>query len=384
MDEPLWRHGLNMNGRNRRRLPLNALRTFEVAARLESFKDAAVELGVSATTVSNQIRRLERDWNLLLFVRKTRQVVLTEAGHSLARVLQQAFDAIARELDSRVFASRSAVSIAVGAIFGARWLTPRLSRFRRDLPRIELSVQRGHRFTGPADMPTPIAVDWGYGDWPSLEAQRLIDIRYAPVLSPALAKASGGITRPADLARLPILHQQERLEWTAWLEMVGAADVRFSDETIIDDSNMALQAAIDGQGVVLGIFPFVQGEIDAGRLIKPFDLELAPARAYFLLTKPGARRRPEIAATCDWLLKEAAAYRAVDAAAAAASGRMTAPPAPSETTSYAQRPGRAVKATGSAPARKSTPTPSSMATPPGSAPAAMSSGKRRRRSASVE
>lgn len=373
-----------MTGRLRRRLPLNALRTFEVAARLESFKDAAEELGVSATTVSNQIRMLERDWNLLLFVRKTRQVVLTEAGQSLARVVQSSFDAIARELDSRVFASRSAVSIAVGAIFGARWLTPRLSRFRRDLPRIDLSVQRSHRFTGPADMPTAIAVDWGHCDWPGLEAQRLIDIRYAPVLSPSLAKSAGALKHPADLARLPILHQQERVEWTAWLGMAGAGDVKLGDETIIDDSNMALQAAIDGQGVVLGIFPFVQGEVDAGRLIRPFEQELTPARSYYLLTKPGARRRPEIAATCDWLLKEAAAYRAADAGSAAASGRVSAPPAPSAATAYAQSPDRAENATGSAPARKRTATPSSMATPSGRRRRAMRSGKQRRRSASDE
>lgn len=373
-----------MTDRGRRRLPLNALRTFEAAARLESFKDAASELGVSATTVSNQIRMLERDWNLLLFVRKTRQVVLTEAGQSLARVVQQSFDAIARELDTRVSASRSAVTIAVGAIFGARWLTPRLTRFRRDLPRIELSVQRGHRFTGPADMPTPIAVDWGHGDWPGLEAQRLVDIRYAPVLSPTLAKSFGGLKRPQDLARLPILHQQERVEWAAWLRHVGAGDFKLSDETIIDDSNMALQAAIDGQGVILGIFPFVQSEIDAGRLVKPFKQELVPARAYFLLTKPGARRRPEIAATCDWMLKEAAAYRTAHGSPSAASGRSTTPPASSVETAYAQLPALAENATGGASARKRTPTPSSMAVPPTSKPRAIKSGKTRRRSGSLE
>ena len=86
----------------RRRLPLTALRTFEAAARLESFKDAAQELGVSATTVSNQIRMLERDWRCLLFVRKTRQVVLTETGQALGQVIAQSFDAIAREIDYHI------------------------------------------------------------------------------------------------------------------------------------------------------------------------------------------------------------------------------------------------------------------------------------------
>jgi LysR family transcriptional regulator, glycine cleavage system transcriptional activator len=369
----------------RRRLPLTALRAFEVAARLESFKDAAAELGVSSTTVSNQIRQLERDWNCLLFVRKTRQVVLTEAGQSLSRVVQQAFEAILREIDGRFAETRSAVSIAVGAIFGARWLTPRLNKFRRDLPRIEISVQRGHRFTGPTDMPTPIAVDWGLGDWPGLEARYLLGITYAPVLTPELAASIGGVRSPADLARLPIVHQQERVEWRAWLDAVGASDVKFNEEIIIEDSNIALQAALDGQGVALGIFPFAESEVRAGRLIKPFAEELTPARSYFLLTKPGARRRPEIAAICDWLLHEAHEFRTGQHQPNDGNGRTPAlaEPLPAS-TAYAHAPARAVKARGGKSGSSKTAAPSSIAKPPGKRPSLTKSGKARRRSGSDE
>ena len=369
----------------RRRLPLTALRTFEVAARLESFKDAAAELGVSSTTVSNQIRQLERDWNCLLFVRKPRLVVLTEAGQSLSRVVQQAFEAIQREIDGRFAETRSAVSIAVGAAFGARWLTPRLNKLRRDLPRIEISVHRGHRFAGPTDMPTPIAVDWGLGDWPGLEAQYLLGITYAPVLSPRLAASIGGIRSPSDLARLPIVHQQERVEWRAWLDAAGASNVRFTDELLIDDSNIALQAALDGQGVALGIFPFVDSEVRAGRLLKPFAQELTPTRSYFLLTKPGARRRPEIAAICDWLLREAREYRTGGRHPIAASDRVIVPPEdPAYSTAYAQAPARAVQARGGKSGSSRTAAPSSIAKPAGKRPSLRKSEKARRRSGSVE
>lgn len=293
----------------RRRLPLTALRTFEAAARLESFKEAAQELNVSATTVSNQIRMLERDWHCLLFVRKTRQIVLTETGQSLSRVVRQAFDSIAREVDFHVTTSRSAVSMAVGAIFGARWLTPRLKQFHRDLPRIELSLHRGRRITGPSDMPAAIVVDWGTGDWPGLEAEPLLSIRYSPVVSPALARSSGGLSSPSDLTRFPILHQHDRSEWNAWLDLAGATGLHFAEETTIEDSNIAIQAAIDGQGVALGTFPFLQSEVDAGHLLKPFTIDLAPTRSYFILTRPGARRRTEIATVCQWLQREAKAYR---------------------------------------------------------------------------
>lgn len=292
----------------RQRLPLTALRIFEAAARLESFKDAAQELGVSATTVSNQIRALERDWRTLLFVRKTRQVILTETGHALGRVVGQAFDSIAQEIEYHIAAARFSVSMAVGSIFAARWLAPRLTKLQHDLPRISLSLRRGRRITSPSDMPAAIVVDWGLGEWSGLEAEELLRIRYSPVLSPDLAAALGPADQVRDLARLPALHQQDRSEWAAWLALAGAPDVKFAQETIIEDSNIATQAALAGQGVALGIFPFVQDDVDAGRLLKPFREELSPARGYYILTRPGARKRREIAAVCDWLQREAKAY----------------------------------------------------------------------------
>ena len=125
------------------RLPLTALRVFEAAARLGSFKDAAVELGVSTTTVSNLIRKLEHDWGCLLFIRRTRHVVLTDTGLSLSGVVRNAFDAIGREINMHVAASRQSVAIAVGPIFGARWLAPRLRRFNAAFQHIILTLLGG-------------------------------------------------------------------------------------------------------------------------------------------------------------------------------------------------------------------------------------------------
>lgn len=287
------------------RLPLTALRVFEAAARLESFKDAAAALGISTTTVSNLIRGLERDWGCLLFNRRTRQVVLTDTGLSLASVVRGAFEAIEHEIDQHVAASRRTVAIAVGPIFGARWLAPRLTRFQAAFPHISLVLQHRSRITSPTDMPTPIAVDWGYGEWTGLEAEMLFRIRYAPVMSPALA---GTIRRPADLATLPVLHQHDRTEWAAWCGLAGVPNLTFPRETVILDTNIVAAAAIAGQGVALGNFPFAEQDVAAGRLVKPFDLELIPRRAYHLVLRPGARRRPEIAAVADWIIAEAAEH----------------------------------------------------------------------------
>ena len=221
--------------RTPRKLPLTALRTFEVAARRLSFKDAAEELCVSATTVSNQIRELERDWRCKLFIRKTRAVVLTDEGRSLSRVLTKAFDEIRAEVDAYGQSTRKTVTLAVGPIFGTRWLVPRLAQFRRDLPNIDLILQDSPRITDAVMLGAHLAVDWGEGNWSGLQSYHLMDITYAPVLSKALMAERGGLETPKHLANYPIIHQRDRSEWTAWLAQAGYAGLTMKEEIIITD-----------------------------------------------------------------------------------------------------------------------------------------------------
>ena len=178
---------------SQQRLPLTALRSFEAAARLLSFKAAAEELRVTPTSVSNQIRQLELDWGCLLFVRKTRKVFLTDAGRSLARVMSRAFDDIRAEVETHISSNRKTVTLAVGPIFGARWLIPRLSKFYRLNPNIELVLHHSPRITDVEQLVATIAVDWGIGDWQGLNAHRLLDVIYRPVLSPSLLAECGGL-----------------------------------------------------------------------------------------------------------------------------------------------------------------------------------------------
>ncbi len=190
MDQPWnWRHVRNIKRSN---LPLTALRTFEVAARRLSFKDAAEELCVSATTVSNQIRRLEKDLKCNLFVRRARAVDLTDEGKVLSGVLTRTFNEVSHELVRLITPKAQRITLAIGPVFGARWMIPRLGRFREDNPNIDLKLVHGPRIAGSAQMLTGIAVDWGYGTWSGLEATRLMDIQYSPVISPFLLDRMGG------------------------------------------------------------------------------------------------------------------------------------------------------------------------------------------------
>lgn len=289
-----------------RNLPLAALRTFESAARHLSFKQAAEELCVSATTVSNQIRRLEQELGCKLFIRRTRAVVLTDAGRSLSRVLSRSLEDIRLEVETHMRARRKSVSLAVGPIFGSRWMIPRLDRFGEDLPGIDIELRNSPRITDASMMTADIAIDWGMGQWVGLENTPLFEIVYSPVLSPALAERLGMPTRPEEVARFPVIHQQDRHEWQEWLKVAGCAGMPLTDKATIVDTNVVIQAAIAGQGMALGIFPFCQSEVDSGRLVKPFDIDLTPTRSFHLLTRPGARQRREIDEVCKWMIKEAA------------------------------------------------------------------------------
>ena len=289
-----------------RNLPLAALRTFESAARHLSFKQAAEELCVSATTVSNQIRRLEQELGCKLFIRRTRAVVLTDAGRSLSRVLSRSLEDIRLEVETHMRARRKSVSLAVGPIFGSRWMITRLDRFGEDLPGIDIELRNSPRITDASMMTADIAIDWGIGQWVGLENTPLFEIVYSPVLSPALAERLGMPARPEEVARFPVIHQQDRHEWQEWLKVAGCAGMQLIDKATIVDTNVVVQAAIAGQGMALGIFPFCQSEVDSGRLIKPFDIDLTPTRSFHLLTRPGARQRREIDEVCKWMIKEAA------------------------------------------------------------------------------
>ncbi|OED39840.1 hypothetical protein AB833_13745 [Chromatiales bacterium (ex Bugula neritina AB1)] len=287
------------------RLPLTALRTFEAAARRLSFKEAAEELFVSPTTVSNQIRELEKNWGCALFIRKTRAIVLTDEGRSLSVVLQRAFSDIRAEIDTHITPASRSVKLAVGPIFGARWLIPRLADFRERHPTIELVLDHSPRITSVESLTSHLAVDWGTGEWDGLDVTPLFPVVYAPVVNQDLIARYGELRHPSDLARYPIIHQRDRGEWNAWLRVAGQRNLEPAQETVIMDSNIAVQAAIDGQGVALGAFPFLNSDVEAGRLVRPFDIDLIPERSYYLLSRHSARRSSEIDNVCAWLIDNA-------------------------------------------------------------------------------
>lgn len=292
----------------RKRIPaLSSLRAFEAAARLNSFKQAADELSVTATAISHRIRALETELGCVLFVRKTRAIELTAAGRSLYSAVREGFETIAAGVDSLRQRARPTVRISTTPAFAAKWLVPRLAAFHALHPHIDLHV---HASYDPVDLnlgTIDLAVRYGQGRYEDMQSTLLVRDRFAPVASPALH-----ITTPQQLSRQTLIHfdwaqtAPLRLDWSAWARAAGLpalnvdAGIRYSDES------HAIQAAIAGQGVALLSLVLIQEELKLGLLESP----LAPVLegyAYYVVRPMRATRPPAVSIVETWLLEQAAA-----------------------------------------------------------------------------
>jgi LysR family glycine cleavage system transcriptional activator len=290
----------------RRLPPLAALRAFEAAARHLSFKRAAKELGVTPTAISHQIRLLEETLKLPLFERQTRSVALTPAGQQLYPVLRDGFDAFARTLHSLVAPPRRrSLTLSVTPAFAAKWLLPRIPSWRAAQPEIDLHL---HASEEPVDLisgSADVAIRYGYGPFPGLHAEVLLEDRFAPVASPHL-----GLKAAADLRRHTLLHfdwrklKRDTPTWRLWAAKAGLADLQVENGIRFSDESHAIQAAIAGQGVALLSLILVAEELASGALVQPFG-PVVDGYRYQLAYPAAVSDGPEIAALRKWLQEAA-------------------------------------------------------------------------------
>ncbi len=284
-----------------------ALRAFEAAARHLSFTRAAAELNVTQAAISHQVKALESDLGVRLFNRLTRRLTLTEDGAALHAVVGDAFERIATTVARlRTPDSGGTLTVAFGPYIAAGWLAPRIGRFWRRYPDIQLRL---HHTSEPVDFArsnVDLAVEWGGdGDWPGLNADLLLRVRATPVCSPVLLEGPHPLRRPGDLKHHTLLHDTGYQGWPLWLAAAGVTDIDELAGPIIDDHNVVLHAAMDGQGVALGEASFVAQDVAAGRLVRPFELAIEIDAAYYVVCPPDALERPKVRAFRDWLLEEA-------------------------------------------------------------------------------
>ena len=294
----------------RRLPPLNALRAFEAAARHLSFTKAAEELFVTQAAISHQVKALEGALGMPLFRRFNRRLMLTDAGQAYLPPLRDALDQIAAATDRLCTAEETgALKISVLPSFAAKWLLPRLSRFREAHPEIDVLV---HASTDLADFARDgfdLAIRYGYGSYPGLVVTPFMEDEVFPVCSPRLLKEGPPLKQPADLKNHTLLHDpttaNESKDWQSWLRFAGVSGVDTSRGPGFTDASMVLQAAIDGQGVALGRSALTGNDLEAGRLVQPFGPAIPSDFRYFIVTLPAAADRPKVRAFSDWLLSEA-------------------------------------------------------------------------------
>jgi len=293
----------------RRKLPpLAAVRAFEATARLGSTVAAASELGVTHGAVSRQIKTLEDRLSRPLFAREAGRLVLTKEGRRYAGSAEEAFDlldAATRELTGA--ADEPVVRISTTASFAAKWLLPRLPRFRAGHRDIEIWVLESQGLVEPRPgAGADLAIRMGAGpSWRGVRAEPLMDDELFPVCAPALTRR---VKRLSDLASATLLHDDDRqAAWSHWLAAVGLSGRAYERGPHFTSTALLLQAATDGQGVALARARLAAGDIKAGRLVRPFEQSVPTGTAYWLVTP--SRGTPSRAARtfCAWLKREARA-----------------------------------------------------------------------------
>ncbi|PXA99363.1 LysR family transcriptional regulator [Nostoc sp. 3335mG] len=284
--------------------PLSAVRVFEAVARHLSFTRAAEELGMTQAAVSYQIKLLEERIGAPLFLRKPRQIALSDVGTKLAPPVRQAFELMREAFAETRGEVDGLLSISSVVTFASQWLAQNLGLFQLAHPEIAVRLDSGNAMAdlvhGEFDIGIrSLAEPQGNG----LVAHLLVKSDFTPLLSPTLAASVGGIRRPEDLLKLPMLDAED--EWVEqWFSAAGVPGYNPSGRASVSFGVQSLlgTAAMAGQGVTMLTPAFFRDEIASGRLYQPFDL-LAPAgRGYYLVYAESRRNAPKIRAFRDWML----------------------------------------------------------------------------------
>jgi LysR family transcriptional regulator, glycine cleavage system transcriptional activator len=291
-----------------RRLPvLNALKSFEAAARHESFTRAAEELCVTQGAVSHQVKALEQELGIKLFNRERQRLVITESGRQYLAVVRDALDRIAvgtERLMQRQ--SAGALTISTSPDFAAKWLVHRLGRFAEAHPDIDLRVSATMHHVDFAREDVDLAVRHGDGNWAGLHVERLCAEQLFPVCSPKLTNGRQRLSKPADVVKFPLLHLDSSRSWAQWLEAAGVADADHSHGLVLNRASMLIDAAVDGQGIALARTTLAAWDLLNGRLVRPFAAALRLSKSYWLVCPKATAMLPKVTKARDWLLAEAA------------------------------------------------------------------------------
>lgn len=281
--------------------PLNALRAFVVAARHLSMSGAAAELHVTAAAVSQQIRQLEEHLGCPLFRRGSRGLELTDEGRSCLPRMAEAFEGMLEALSAlQKRGAARPLTVSVSPSFAARWLVPRLHRFRADHPAIDVRVMASAQSAHVPSHEYDCAIRFGAGAYPGLSVEKLLTEAVFPVCSPMLLAGAHPLRHPEDVRDHTLLHDDSADEdascpsWRMWLRAAGVSGVTAAAGLHFNQSSLVLDAAAAGYGLALAKARLADEDVARGRLVRPFEGEQRLDFAYYLVYPPNETGMPAI------------------------------------------------------------------------------------------
>ena len=290
-----------------RSLPLNALRSFDAAARHLSFAAAANELNVTAAAISAQIRRLEEWVGAPLFVRGHRSIALSVTGERLAPRLTSVFLDMERLLTETAEIDADSLQVSTIQSFAAKWLAPRIGAFTARHPMLQLRVAGEDRQVDLDRDGVDVALRYGDGDYGELHSELIARATAFPVCSPALAAR---YPDPADIPATMLLRDESSLvapglpTWEAWFGAAGVARGSDIGGALFRNSHVAIAAALSDQGFALGLSPLVDDDLATGRLVRPFAAGLESPFGFWFVCRPERLAEPKIAWFRDWVFEQ--------------------------------------------------------------------------------
>jgi LysR family glycine cleavage system transcriptional activator len=291
--------------------PLTAIRAFEAVSRHLSFTRAAAELGQTQAAVSYQIKLLEERVGAALFIRKPRQIVLSDVGQSLALQVNKAFDIMREAFATTRGEVDGLLTITTVPTFASQWLAQNLGLFQIDHPEIAV------RLDSTSNMIDLLNEEFDIGirtladpKAKGIVSHLLVKADFTPLLSPALADSIGGVKEPADLLKLPMLDPDDEW-WTMWFEAANVPGFSTQGRAMssLGWQSLLATAASAGRGVTMLTPALFRDEIASGRLIQPFPLLASAGRGYYLVYAESRRNVPKIKMFRDWMLSATAFMR---------------------------------------------------------------------------
>ena len=281
--------------------PLHALQALDAFERLGTVWEAAEDLGITRSAVSHRIAMLESLLGFEVLSRSGKGVALTARGKRYAQDVQKSLVLLVnahQDGANKPVEGRLRVSSTAG--FASMWLCNHIGSFQAEHPNLCIEVVTSRELDEATDRDVDLSIVFGEGSWPRHSVQHLYDVEFLPLCSPALQNMQGGLNRPGDVLRYPLLHLKQWDEWRQWLAM-NAVEFPRSAGITFSDLMLVQSAAIAGQGIMMGDEITCAGALAAGQLVTPFAARIKSRGGYYLLRSRQRRANPAMVAFTRWL-----------------------------------------------------------------------------------